>query len=636
MHLKEIEELVCLGDIQKKLSTEEMKTIVQILDEYAKKGSSNILNDIYESDYDEIPVDIFTFITNKRYLGNIFTDDNGNLLIYKFWVDVLKQIFSNNSEIFEVALSGAIGLGKSTIACLGIAYILYKLLCLKNPTSYYKLAKGSKMAIALFNINLEQSYGVGYCKLQNMLQHSPWFLENGRLGGTKNITYYPNKNIEIVIGSKMEHFLGRDIFAGFLDEIEFAPGSNPKIELSKIMKLYTTIKRRMESRYMKLGRLPGILFLVSSKKSNADFLEQYLKRNKEKPYLFIVDEPIWTVKACQSLYSGKTFKVAVGNNYLKSKIIKKESEIKGYKNNGQEIIDIPVEYKEAFELDINTSLMDIAGKALASNLKYIYYDKLKMCYREYLKNPFTHNEILLGFDDESRIEDFFLEDYLSKEDRNKPYFIHWDTSKTGDGTGLAMTTIVSTKEVKKLKDGEIFHDEDIIHKLVFAIKIKAQPGSEIPFYKIRNFIYYLRDNMYFNIISTTCDSYQSVDTLQQFSLKGFLAETLSVDKTRMPYDAFKNAINEGRYIMPYIEELELEILNLEDDKIAGKIDHPIDGSKDMADACAASLFKSINYKKLLELHNKSEDSHIIVDVNKNTEVNRNKNWILDSNRIVIE
>ena len=215
--------------------------------------------------------------------------------------------------------------------------------------------------------------------------------------------------------------------------------------------------------------------------------------------------------------------------------------------------------------------MDIAGKALSSSLKYIYYDKLKNCYRSYLRNPFTMNEITLGFDDETEIKDFLVYKYLSKIDRSKPHFIHWDASKSGDATGLAMSTVAGTAEVKKLRSGQVFQEEDIIHKLVFALRIKPAPGSEIPFYKIRNFIYYLKFELGYNIISVTCDSYQSVDTLQQLKLRGFLTATLSMDRSRVPYDTTKNAINEGRLIMPYIPELEKEFLELEDDKIANKI-----------------------------------------------------------------
>lgn len=632
----EILQKLDISDLQSALTDEEKDTIRAVLAEFADTGSSTTLNNLWYADYEEIPVDIYTFITDRRYLGESFLDSDGKLLIYSFWVEVLKQIFAPTSQIFEVGLSGAIGLGKSTIATVGMAYVLYKLLCLKDPAAYYRLTKGSKVAIAIFNISLDQGFGVGFSKLQAMLKQSEWFLEHGTLTGLKSTTYHPGKDIEILVGSKMEHFLGRDIFAGFLDEMEFAPGSNPKMELSKIMKLYTTIKRRMESRYMKLGKLPGILFLVSSKKSEADFLEQYLKRNKDKPYLYVVDEPIWVVKADQGRYSGETFNVAIGNTYLKSKILSDTEDPAPYRSNGQEVIAVPVEHREAFELDINSALMDIAGKALSSSLKYIYYDKLKNCYRSYLRNPFTMNEIVLGFDDETEIKDFLVHKYLSKMDRGKPHFIHWDASKSGDATGLAMSTVAGTAEVKKLRSGQVYQEEDIIHKLVFALRIKPAPGSEIPFYKIRNFIYYLKFELGYNIISVTCDSYQSVDTLQQLKLRGFLTATLSMDRSRVPYDTIKNAINEGRLIMPLIPELEKEFLELEDDKVANKIDHPQDGSKDISDAVTGSVYRSLDYKKLLSDYNSQQDAQTLVEINREGPNDGTGNWVLGSNRRVYD
>lgn len=778
MNADDFSESLDLSEYERNLSVDEITALKSILTEISLAGRSSTLDGLWEADYEEVPVDIYTFITDKRYLGESCMSDDGNLLIYKFWVNALSVIFAPESQIMECGLSGAIGLGKSTIACIGLAYVLYKLLCLKNPAAYYRLTKGSRIAIAIFNISVDQGFGVGFSKLQSMLMKSPWFLEHGSVVGTKNQTYYPGKNIDILVGSKMEHFIGRDVFCltgdtkictevgvktleelagtsirvlslddnnnvvlssnyarieqtalvndlielelddgtsirctpehrlllasctykqakdistydklvvsgnlaigssyigisnvtrvhyaepvpvydvinakpnhnfliktqsstivshncGFLDEVNFAPGSNPKVELSKIMKLYTTIKRRMESRYMKLGKIPGILFLVSSKKSDSDFLEQYLKMNKDKPYLYVVDEPIWVVKADQGLYCGKKFHVAVGNKYLKSKILSDTEDSQPYRDNGQEVIDVPIEYREAFELDINSALMDIAGKALSSSIKYIYYDKLKLCYRDYLKNPFSRDELIIGFDDDSRIQDYLVMSRLSKIDRSKPHFIHWDTSKSGDATGLAMATIAGHREVKKLVAGQLYQDEDIIHKVVFAINIRPEPGNEIPFYKIRNFIYYLRYELGYNIVSVTCDSFQSVDTLQQLSLHGFNTKTLSMDRSRVPYDTLKNAINEGRLLLPYVPHLEKELLELEDDKVVGKIDHPADGSKDTADAVAGAVYRSLDYKELVSAQNAQKDVQALVNANKR--LDSMNDWIIGSNNRV--
>lgn len=601
--------------IKSTLSEEELGLALEILEEINESGSSELLDELWSEDYEELPVDIKTFITDPDYLGQAFMAKDGSCLIYDYWLETLEKVFSPDSSTIELALSGAIGLGKSTIADIGLAYILHKLLCLKDPAAYYRLTKGSRIAIALFNITLDQGYGVGYTKLQNMLKQSPWFLRHGSIVGNKYPTYVPGKDIDIIVGSKSEHFIGRDVFAAFMDELNFANGSDVSLEKSSIMKLYNTIKRRMESRYMKSGRIPGMLFLVSSKKSTSDFLEAYIQENKNRPNIYLVDEPLWVVKSSVNSYSGKTFKVAVGNTYVKSKILSEDEDYKSYEANGQEVIDVPIEHLEAFEQDINSALMDIAGKSLANNLKYIYYDKLKLCYRDYLHNPFTMDEISLGFDDDSEMRDFFIPERLSKLDISKPHFIHWDASKSGDATGLAMSTISGRTEVRRLLNGEMFDSEDIVHKLEFALRILAKPGSEIPFYKIRNFIYHLKFELGYNILLVTCDSYQSVDTIQQMNLNGLTAKTQSVDRTMAPYTTVKNAINEGRLIMPYIPTLEYELLNVEEDKSRGKVDHPVDGRKDVADAMVGSIFGALSERELLTGQKKTNDAELAVAVN---------------------
>lgn len=360
--------------------------------------------------------------------------------------------------------------------------------------------------------------------------------------------------------------------------MEFAPGADANMEQSKIMKLYSTVKRRMESRYLqKGGSLPGMLFLVSSKRSTNDFLEQYIKKNKGKPYLSVVDEPVWVVKACKNLWCGKTFPVAVGTKTMKSKILSPDEDRTFYTNRGQDVIDVPIEYKEAFELDMNSSLMDIAGRAIESSSKYFNYDKIKAMYRPYLANPWTMEEIYLDFEDNTELSEYFLVDRLSSIDRSRPHFIHWDTSKTGDATGLAMTTVDGGKPIRRLEGTEVVNTHDITHRVVFAIKIRAVPGSEIPFFKIRNFVYYLRETLGFNIATVTCDSYQSVDTIQQFKKRGYNSYTLSVDRTIDAYQATKNAINEGRLVSPYIQTLEVDLLDVELDPVRQKVDHTVNG-----------------------------------------------------------
>lgn len=200
-------------DKLRNLSEEEKAYLAEIVQELESKGRSSALESLWSADYHEKPVPIYEFLTNDEYLGRSLKDPEGNLTIYDYWVDKLERMFDSDEDnpIQEVALSGCIGSGKSTCAVIGMAYFLYRLLCLKSPASYYRLATSSTIALAFFNVTLNQSYGVGYAKLQKYCQNSPWFLKHGKVLGRTNPTYYPD-NIDILVGSRNEHFIGHDIF----------------------------------------------------------------------------------------------------------------------------------------------------------------------------------------------------------------------------------------------------------------------------------------------------------------------------------------------------------------------------------------------------------------------------------------
>jgi hypothetical protein len=51
------------------LSSEEKALALEILKELSKEGHSEILDDLKYSDFEEIPVDIMTFISEDKYLG---------------------------------------------------------------------------------------------------------------------------------------------------------------------------------------------------------------------------------------------------------------------------------------------------------------------------------------------------------------------------------------------------------------------------------------------------------------------------------------------------------------------------------------------------------------------------------------
>ena len=206
-----IEQLNSLTPIQREVA-------LKILKDTLEKNKSTTLNEMLETDYDEIPVDIDTFLTDPRYLGK-FTN-NGKNLTYRKWPEALREWFPNPlapSPYVEIALTGAIGLGKSTNFDYAACYFLYKLMCLKDPNSYYG-QPGATLWFCFFNNTLNSANSAAYAKFQAMLQSSPWFMERGTLSGVKNVEYIPNKNIRFMIGSTLQHTLGINIIFACLPE----------------------------------------------------------------------------------------------------------------------------------------------------------------------------------------------------------------------------------------------------------------------------------------------------------------------------------------------------------------------------------------------------------------------------------
>jgi hypothetical protein len=67
--------------------------------------------------------------------------------------------------------------------------------------------------------------------------------------------------------------------------------------------------------------------------------------------------------------------------------------------------------------------------------------------------------------------------------------------------------------------------------------------------------------------------------------------------------------------------------------MVGKIDHPLDGSKDTADAVAGAVFRSLDYKELLAAQNAQKDAETLIHVNDGS-LNNQGDWLLGANKRV--
>ena len=135
------------------LTAEEREAVHKILAEVSENGKSENLTNLYYEDYEEIPVDLETFLCDDMYLGN-YTNHGKD--IYDTWRKELKFVHNPINFVDQWAITGSTGTGKSTVATYSLCYELYKLMCLKNPNRFY-LGADETIWFLFFNVTLKMA-----------------------------------------------------------------------------------------------------------------------------------------------------------------------------------------------------------------------------------------------------------------------------------------------------------------------------------------------------------------------------------------------------------------------------------------------------------------------------------------------
>lgn len=227
--------------------------------------------------YEEIPVSLDEFLNSERYLGK-FTD-NGNM-IYPTVRQKLNELFADDTNYVNVSLTGEAGTGKTTVAVLGTAYLLYRLLCLKNPQEYWGFPQNNAISIVFYNTLQHLAMGLAYTKLHRALCASPWFLEHGTVSTEGYIiTFEPGKNIVIDTAISAKGTLGKQVYAVILDECDYDKTKISEDDLkAELLMVYSSLSARVRSRFTRDSNVFGMLFAISAKNNaNNIITDNYLK-----------------------------------------------------------------------------------------------------------------------------------------------------------------------------------------------------------------------------------------------------------------------------------------------------------------------------------------------------------------------
>lgn len=610
------EELALLTKHMSNMSNDELALLQEMLDEL-ERGRDGLLRAVSASIWDEQPVTMEQFLDDPYYLG-----EYGK----KLYPALRERVcfIATSPDIREVILSGSTGYGKSTVASILAAYLLYKLQCLHDPAESLGLASGSELFFAVLSRNLHLAKTVMWAAIEEKIKLSPWFMERGFKKEGKDGTIIAfTKGVKVQLGSPFSaKILGLTVIAGIMDEANFMT-QNKKVNkvgsgkslasFDRAESTYSTLVRRIQSRFVRSGGLiSGHMILVSSSTIHGSFTERRIHEGKDDPGVVVLDYATWEVKP-DRFYSGEKFWLIVRADAGRPSITKTRvtDETRALvESQGGYVLEVPIEHWKVFEDNIDEAIRDMAGLATNAIAPYITRtDMIEKAMTLSTPHPFSSVEWTCGSVGDFVWDGFAVHRKIKlpggfEELRWKPVvnpgsprWVHLDPSLVGDSLGIAMGHISSWVDVVRL-DNELNEYVELAPKIHIDFMLRVNPpnGEEIFLPDVRALIYAL-DAHGFNIVGVSSDSYQSADTLQQMKARGKKAELISVDSSTTPYDRLKSALYEGRLVTYPYAPLKEELTWLEFDANRRRVDHPPGKSKDVSDAVAGVVQGLIEYAK---------------------------------------
>jgi hypothetical protein len=420
--------------------------------------------------------------------------------------------------------------------------------------------------------------------------------------------------------------------ANFLEVIEDSKRAGFIDTYDAAEEMYNAIWTRMNSRFMRAGKVPGMIVMISSPRYPDDFLEKKIKEAIDQgkgSKIFWKRLRLWETKP--NIWQGET--IWTGDKFIfdidELRVIPEGEEIPK-NSNGEEnnTLDIPIELIDRFQNDPERALRDLAGHSMMALSPY-FRDKGKIneALKKDLKNPFDQKT--LKFNPEFKCNDDFAR------------YIHIDLAAKKDAVGISMCHVPYFTNIDKTSiiSGDVVKETVRVPfvQVDFVGRVSSKQGEEILFSDIQDIIFTLQDLGFFiNLISF--DQFQSTMISQILRDSGFTVGQLSIDRTSFKLlvdheiksdkgqregtrrestgrqytaamQSLKDAMYEKRIAIPYHKHLLKEMLRLElirrnNIELVSK---PIRGTDDVVQSLAGSVFNACNNE--IEFIDVDERSH---------------------------
>jgi len=532
-----------------------------------------------ENHFVETPVDVKTFVQSPDYLGQPLLSD----IQYEI-VEAMSQIYrkedlmdlmgesagANHFSKYtknELILQLGKGSGKDFISTVACAYVVYKLLCLKDPATYFGKPAGDAIDIINVAVNAAQAKNVFFKGFTTKIERSPWFA--GKYNAKADSVEF-DKSITVYSGhSERESHEGLNLLMAVLDEISgFATEVGTGNEQGKTAdNIYKAFRGTVDSRFPDLGKV----VLLSFPRYQGDFISQRYesviseKETIERTHTFIMNEEL------PHEDPGNQFQISwEEDNILSYKIPR----VYAFKRPTWEVNPTRKieDFNLAFYTDLGDAMMRFACMpTFASDAFFKQKDKLEKCMNT--RNP---------------LDSFRRFDETFKPDPDKVYYIHADLAQKHDKCAVAIAHVDKWVNIQVIKDYEQVAPIVIVDAVAWW-----EPKAEGPvnLSEVKQWIMNLR-RQGFNLGMVTFDRWQSFDIQNELQAVGIRTETVSVAKKH--YEDLAMMIYEERVAIPMIPILLEEMSELKIMK-GNRVDHPRKKSKDLADAVCGAVFGAISH-----------------------------------------
>jgi len=568
----------------------------------------DMLDLLVGDEFDEKPVMIEEFVVSDHYLGlpplsqYQYQSIRAMSQIYKkeTLINLYGDEEANNrwqQTCNEVILQLGKGSGKDYMSTIAVAYMVYLLLCLKDPARYYGKPHGDAIDILNIAINAEQAKNVFFENFKKRILGSPWF--QGKFSPKASSIAF-DKSITCHSGhSERESWEGYNVLCVILDEISgFATENNTGHDQAKTgSAIYDMYRASVDSRFPDFGKV----VLLSFPRYKNDYIQQKYNESIASKNVHIRDYKFKLDDMADDSDPDNLFSIEWEEDEI---LAYRYPKVFSLKRPTWEVN--PTRSIEDFKLQFYKNPIDALSRFAcmppdAQDAFFRSKEKIESCFR------LPSNAV----DEVGRFAEWF------QPEENKEYFIHVDLAQKHDHCAVAMAHVDKWVKVSS------FNDYDVVNPFVVVDAVRwwtPTADKAVEFKDVKNYILELRARG-FNVRKVTFDRWNSFDIMNELKGQGMNSETLSVAKKH--YEDMAMIIAEERVIGPAIKILTDELLQLR--IIRDKVDHPRKGSKDLSDAVCGAIYNAISGTskqiglKEIEVHT-WKDLRNAVDENANIKV----------------